>query len=147
MHERSKALFCEKRLQTLFQPLTGQVLCKPASCLYGYGCEGLLVFVGLLVSRFCFDTPKRARAWQIALRPCLSLGMLAPYAPSEAFVVQYTCSVLFEERVPRQPLMALETLPNLKAFQYEPGFLYDNDWACRWRNLYLYPWSVIGSTD
>ncbi|PVH90586.1 hypothetical protein DM02DRAFT_620946 [Periconia macrospinosa] len=42
---------------------------------------------------------------------------------------------------------ALETLPNLKALEHEPGFLYDNDWACRWQNLYFHPWSVLGHTD
>ncbi|KAF2850621.1 hypothetical protein T440DRAFT_468206 [Plenodomus tracheiphilus IPT5] len=41
---------------------------------------------------------------------------------------------------------ALETLPNLKALKHEPGFLYDDDWASRWRNLYLHPMSLIGYT-
>ncbi|KAH8688619.1 hypothetical protein GQ44DRAFT_667713 [Phaeosphaeriaceae sp. PMI808] len=42
---------------------------------------------------------------------------------------------------------ALETLPNLTAIKHEPGFLYQDDWACRWRNLYFHPWSVINHTD
>ncbi|KAF2006572.1 hypothetical protein P154DRAFT_517627 [Amniculicola lignicola CBS 123094] len=42
---------------------------------------------------------------------------------------------------------ALETLPNLKALEHEPGFLYDNDWACRWRNLYFHPWLLLCYTD
>ncbi|KAI1523217.1 F-box-like domain containing protein, partial [Pyrenophora tritici-repentis] len=42
---------------------------------------------------------------------------------------------------------ALETLPNLKALEHEPGFLYDDDWACQWRNLYFHPSSVICDTD
>lgn len=42
---------------------------------------------------------------------------------------------------------ALEALPNLRTLEHEPGFLYDNDWACRWRNLYFHPSSLIGHTD
>ncbi|KAK7177733.1 hypothetical protein PSPO01_16218 [Paraphaeosphaeria sporulosa] len=42
---------------------------------------------------------------------------------------------------------ALEALPNLKAFYHEPGFLYDDDWACRWRNLYFHHRSLIGHTN
>ncbi|KAF2818290.1 hypothetical protein CC86DRAFT_159029 [Ophiobolus disseminans] len=42
---------------------------------------------------------------------------------------------------------ALEALPNLKTLEHEPGFLYNNDWACRWRNLYFHPSSLIGHTD
>lgn len=42
---------------------------------------------------------------------------------------------------------AIETLPNLKAFEHEPGILWDNDWACRWRCLYLHPWLMDGRKD
>ncbi|KAF2023770.1 hypothetical protein EK21DRAFT_118432 [Setomelanomma holmii] len=42
---------------------------------------------------------------------------------------------------------ALGTLPNLEALEHEPGFLFDDDWARRWRNLYFHPWSVIDRTD
>lgn len=42
---------------------------------------------------------------------------------------------------------ALETLPNLTALEHQPGFLYQDDWACRWRNLYFHPWSLIGHTN
>jgi hypothetical protein len=42
---------------------------------------------------------------------------------------------------------AVETLPNLKAIEHESGFLYDDEWACRWGNLYFHPSSVIGDTD
>ncbi|CAN9188042.1 unnamed protein product [Alternaria alternata] len=42
---------------------------------------------------------------------------------------------------------ALETLPNLRILEHEPGFLYDNDWACRWRNLYFHPSLVVCDTS
>ncbi|KAL5370748.1 hypothetical protein PMIN06_013104 [Paraphaeosphaeria minitans] len=42
---------------------------------------------------------------------------------------------------------ALKALPNLKALYHEPAFLYDDYWACRWRDLYLHPMSLVGHTD
>ncbi|KAF2022504.1 hypothetical protein EK21DRAFT_83216 [Setomelanomma holmii] len=41
---------------------------------------------------------------------------------------------------------ALKSLPNLKTFRHEPGFLFDPDWACRWRHLYFHPYSLMGNT-
>jgi hypothetical protein len=34
---------------------------------------------------------------------------------------------------------ALKTLTNLSALEHEPGFLYDDEWARRWRDLYIHP--------
>lgn len=47
----------------------------------------------------------------------------------------------------RQLNKALKTLPNLTALEHELGFLYDNQWALRWRDLYFYPSSIIGYTN
>jgi hypothetical protein len=46
----------------------------------------------------------------------------------------------------RQLYKALGTLPNLKAFEHEPGFLHDAEWALRWRDLYFHPYSIIDGT-
>lgn len=42
---------------------------------------------------------------------------------------------------------ALESLPNVKVLRHEPGFLFDPDWGCRWRNIYLHPWALLGYTS
>lgn len=52
-----------------------------------------------------------------------------------------------ENAAARQLFEALGTLPNLQAFEHEPGFLHDAEWAFRWRDLYFHPFSIIGSTD
>jgi hypothetical protein len=41
---------------------------------------------------------------------------------------------------------ALEELQNLQTLHHEPAFLHDDDWACRWRDLYFHPMSLIGYT-
>jgi hypothetical protein len=46
----------------------------------------------------------------------------------------------------RQLNKALKTLPNLSALEHEPGFLYDEEWALRWRDLYFHPYSILGNT-
>lgn len=51
-----------------------------------------------------------------------------------------------ENAAVRQLFEALGTLPNLQAFEHEPGFLHDAEWAFRWRDLYFHPFSIIGST-
>jgi hypothetical protein len=47
----------------------------------------------------------------------------------------------------RQLNKALKTLPNLSALEHEPAFLYDEQWALRWRDLYFHPYSIIGNTS
>jgi hypothetical protein len=47
----------------------------------------------------------------------------------------------------RQLSEALTALPNLSALKHEPGFLHDEEWALRWRDLYFYPHSIEGNTD
>jgi hypothetical protein len=44
-------------------------------------------------------------------------------------------------------LEALETLPNVRELRHEPGFLFDPDWGCRWRDLYLHPWALTAYTS
>jgi hypothetical protein len=46
----------------------------------------------------------------------------------------------------RQLNKALKTLPNLSALEHEPGFLYDEQWALRWRDLYFHPYSILGNS-
>jgi hypothetical protein len=46
----------------------------------------------------------------------------------------------------RQLNKALKTLPNLSALEHEAGFLYDEGWALRWRDLYFHPYSILGNT-
>jgi hypothetical protein len=47
----------------------------------------------------------------------------------------------------RQLNKALKRLPNLSALEHEPAFLYDEQWALRWRDLYFHPYSIIGNTS
>ncbi|XP_014550247.1 hypothetical protein COCVIDRAFT_43170 [Bipolaris victoriae FI3] len=42
---------------------------------------------------------------------------------------------------------ALQTLPNLSAFEHEPRFLDTDVWALRWRDLYFHPDYIVGFTD
>jgi hypothetical protein len=44
-------------------------------------------------------------------------------------------------------LEALEMLPNVRELRHEPGFLFDHDWGCRWRDLYLHPWALTAYTS